>query len=63
MDAGGVSDVDIGVADGVAVASGLRDRVYLGVNRAVAVLLNLAVRRAGFIDETSGLGAMRQAGR
>src|SRR5579864_3859358 len=53
VDAGGVRDVNVGVADGAAVAGGLRDRVNLGVNRAVAVLLEIAVGRARFVDETA----------
>jgi hypothetical protein len=58
MDAGRVSDVDIGVADCGAVAGGLGNRVYLGVDGAVAILLEITVGCARFIDEASDLGAM-----
>src|SRR3989475_9285099 len=58
-----VRDVDVGVADAGAVLRRLRDRVDLGVDRAEAVLLGLAGRRAGRVDEAADVGAVRQAGR
>ena len=46
MNAGGVGDVDVGVTDRGAVLGRLRDRVDLGVDRAEAIFLRLARRRA-----------------
>ena len=59
MDAGGMGDVNISVANRAAVARGLRDRVDLGVNRPVAVLLELAVRRARLVDQTPDVKTVR----
>src|SRR2546425_6512648 len=58
-----VRDVDVGVADGGAVLRRLRDDVDLGVDGAEAVLLGLARRRAGRVDQAADVGAVGQAGR
>src|SRR5229473_3137897 len=46
MDAWRVRDVDTGVANRYAIARRLRDRVDLGVDRAIAILLEITVGRA-----------------
>ncbi len=61
VDARGVRDVDVGVADRGAIASRLRNRIDLGVNGAIAVLLNFSIGRARFVNEASCFGAMRQS--
>src|SRR4029077_18774849 len=63
VDARRVRDVDAGVADAGAVLRRLRDRVDLGVDAAEAVLLDLAARSGGAIDETPDVEAVRQARR
>src|SRR5882762_7608660 len=63
VDAGCVSHVDVRVADRGAVLRRLSDRVNLGMDGAPAILLDLAVGRMRFVDEASGLRAMRHPGR
>src|SRR5262249_10140321 len=63
LDARGVGDVDVRVANRRAVLRRLRDGVDLGVNRAKAVLLDLAARGVRLIDKAARLGAVRPAGR
>src|SRR5262249_11687278 len=60
VDAGSVRDVNVRIADRGAVASCLRDRIDLSMNRAKAVLFDLAIGIARLVDETSDLGAMGQ---
>src|SRR6185437_5343972 len=61
MDTRSVSDVNVGVADRAAIFGGLRNRVHLGVDSAIAVLLDITVGRARLIDEAAHVGAVRQA--
>src|SRR5437763_16920358 len=63
VNAGGVRDVDVGVADAGAVLRRLRDGVDLGVDGAEAVLLRLAGGRTRGVDEATHLVAVRQPGR
>src|ERR1700688_4318559 len=62
LDTRRMRDVDVRVADRGAIFCRLRDRVHFGVNRAIAVLLDFAVGRARFVDQTadSGLDTVRQ---
>jgi hypothetical protein len=58
VDARGMGHVDGRVFDVGTVLCRLSDGVNLGVDGAEAVLLYLAIGSLGFIDETSGFGAM-----
>src|SRR4029453_6023958 len=60
VDARRVRDVDVAVADAGAVLRCLRDGVDLGVDAPEAVLLDLAARRGGAVDETSRIEAVRE---
>src|SRR5881296_1367348 len=61
VDARSVSHVDIRVADAHPVLGRLGDRVDLGMDGAVAVLLNLAGRSLRLVDQAPDLSAVRQA--
>src|SRR5581483_7777566 len=63
VDARRVRDVDVGVADRGAVLRRLRDRIDLGVDRAEAVLLDLAGRRPRRVDEAADVDAVRETRR
>ena len=61
VDAWCVGDVDGCVFDAGAILGCLRDGVDLGVDRAKAILFDLAVGGFGLIDETSRVCAMGHA--
>ena len=58
-----MSHIDIRVADAHPVLGRLGDRVDLGMDGAVAVLLNLAGRGLRLVDQAPDLSAVRQARR
>src|SRR5262249_18301984 len=60
VNAGGVRDVDVGVADAGAVLRRLCDGVDLGMDAAEAVLLDLAGGRCGTVDEAADVETVRQ---
>src|ERR1700722_9435105 len=59
MDAGRVGDIDNGVLNRTAIAGGLGNRVDFSVNRAVAILLEVSVGGARFVDEAASVQAVR----